>query len=348
MKINKITVFIVSLLIVLQLMTLGASAIEFASTEETATAPVTSDGELVNWAYSESSNMLIGGTVEYYRYEKDYLITVDPATVYVYGSEIVVTDPDGPSDDIYATIQATSPDSEIVWAYHDVADRTEIFATKEGARHLDDFIAGNAKTYMRLDDGYTSSWLSDDAATALNGLNYSHDTLSIEVHRLANIPQYLLYTFDSTCSFRYDQGCIFDLNGSLYYVYYPALDNSCFDAEGNLSFRNGSIDLIKLPTEVAHPVYQAIEDAEWRDVEYTYERDIFDEFPGIPSDNNSLTVFWVFYSLLGFMLPLPLLIMGIVLANSKKLGRPRQWYGLSGAAALWIIASAALMLVLLL
>ncbi len=346
MKNKKLSFFIVSLLIALQLLTLGTSA---EISESAPTKQATADSEYVNWAYSASSDMLIGGTTEYYRYERDYLLTVDPDTVYVYENGIMISGMENtPMDDVYATIQATSPGSDIVWAYHDVADRTEIFATKEGTRLLDELLDASTPPNMRLDKGTNnSSWLDSDTIHMLSGLNITQDVLNIEVTRLTKEHQYTLYSFDASKACRYIQGYIFNYAGYLYYVDYASLGNNNFDADGNLSFRSGTVNMVKLSGELSSAMYQAIDDLEYRYVDYTYEyTEIM--FSGGNDSEFSLGIFVFFYSILGFVIPAALAVMGLCLAGSRKLGRPRYWLILSGIAVVWILTAAGLLVILLL
>ena len=345
MKNKKISFFIVSLLIMLQLMTLGTSAM---ASESYPTEQAPTDSGYVNWAYSASSDILIGGTVEYFRYTKDHLLTVDPDTIYVYEFEVAITGPNTATEDVYASIQAPSRDSEIVWAYHDIADRTEIFATEKGKRILDEFLEADTPPNMRLDeDGMYSAWLDNTDIRLLTELDITQNTLEIEVTRLANIPQYTLYAFDTTKTCCYIQGYIFNYSGLLYYVDYASLGNNNFDANGNLSFRSGTVNMVKLSGELSHAMYQAIDNAKYRYVDYTYE--YTEEFLGTASDSEfSLAGFLFFYSILGFVIPAAFGVIGLTLANSHKLGRPRYWYILSGIAVVWILAAVGLLIILLL
>ena len=61
-----------------------------------------------------------------------------------------------------------------------------------------------------------------------------------------------------------------------------------------------------------------------------------------------LAIFWLFYALVGFIIPLPLLALGIILPNIKKLGRPKYWYILAALALLWIVLALFLMIILIL
>ena len=49
--------------------------------------------------------------------------------------------------------------------------------------------------------------------------------------------------------------------------------------------------------------------------------------------------FWIFYSLLGFVLPTALLTVSLILPRSEKLGYPRYWYSVAIISELWILTA---------
>ena len=49
--------------------------------------------------------------------------------------------------------------------------------------------------------------------------------------------------------------------------------------------------------------------------------------------------FWFCFILIGFILPIPFLILGLVFPRSEKMGYPKYWYSLSISAGFWILIS---------
>lgn len=76
--------------------------------------------------------------------------------------------------------------------------------------------------------------------------------------------------------------------------------------------------------------------------------DLEDEGVELVVDDFSRNSFWGFFVMIGFLVPIAPFTVGLVFANSAKMGHPKRWYLLSGLAALWIITSVLLMIVLLL
>ena len=64
------------------------------------------------------------------------------------------------------------------------------------------------------------------------------------------------------------------------------------------------------------------------------------------TDTDALSVgyFYVFTVLLGILVPAGLLVLGILLARSKKTRGNEHWYGLAAASGLWILSSVLLLI----
>lgn len=355
MKNKKLWFLIVSLLIVFQLLTLATSAV---ATESAPTEQAPDDSGYVNWSYNASNNMLTDGKVNYYRYERDHLLTVDPSTVYVYENGIKIPDMESDySSKVYATVQATSPNSDIVWVHNDITGRIEIFVTKEGARLLDGFLDASTPPNMRLDEGTdsslmydswsnSSSWLEGDTIDTLSKLSLTQNALTIEVTRLSANGKYTLYAFDESKTCLYIQGYIFNHASDLYYVDYASLGNNNFDADGNLSFRSGTVNMVKLSGQLSDDMYDAIDDIRYRRVDYTYEYEE-KKLSGEDDGEFFIGVFLFFYSIIGFIAPLVCAIIGVCFANSHKPGQHRHWHILTGISVVWILAAIGLLVILL-
>jgi hypothetical protein len=136
------------------------------------------------------------------------------------------------------------------------------------------------------------------------------------------------------------------------------------DADGFFSYRRGSVDVLKLEGELLNTVKKAINSMDDRDINYLYEASVVNGIYDINGNyiedigfdfgfdfygdgEYSITTFWVFFALLGFAVPLVILVLGLLFARSKKMGKNSFWYALSGFGAAWILAAAGIMLMLL-
>lgn len=56
--------------------------------------------------------------------------------------------------------------------------------------------------------------------------------------------------------------------------------------------------------------------------------------------------FWVAFALVGFVAPIPFLIVGFALPRSKKRGSPEYWYIVAILAGIWLLLAAVLLVIL--
>lgn len=134
-------------------------------------------------------------------------------------------------------------------------------------------------------------------------------------------------------------GAIYVMDGSYYYLNYVNLGNQHFDAYGEFSYRSGEVMLTKADTYRAAIESNLLPLTE----DYTYEY----ESEAIFSDDISTPLFWIGFVLLGFIAPIPFLILGFVLSRAKKLGCPRYWRIISYIAIIWLALAALLLLLFL-
>ena len=132
------------------------------------------------------------------------------------------------------------------------------------------------------------------------------------------------------------------LDGAYYYVNYLTLGNQYFDADGNFSYRSGTVGLIALNSAQSATVQGAVESQSYRYAEYEWEDDEWID------DDVSAGFFWVMLVLFGFLMPIPFLVIGLVLPNSAKRGYPKYWYVLAVIAVVWMILAAILTGIMLL
>ena len=59
-----------------------------------------------------------------------------------------------------------------------------------------------------------------------------------------------------------------------------------------------------------------------------------------------MTLFWIGFAVLGFLAPIPFLLVGLLLPRSKKLGYPRYWRKLVYIAGAWMALALLLAVIL--
>ncbi len=273
------------------------------------------------WMLSRDESTLVrsdGKTYEYYSMDND--VFLDPSYIYSFENEVKLGD-----------IYGYSPDSEIVWIEDDDEYYVYFYATQRGREMLYAFEKGDYSEY-RLEDieSAKSAAVTERFIMALEDATKGVvDGINVDVSSLATYPAFELYAYDTTDTLCTAIGRMFVIDENYYYLHYASLDNSHFDANGNLSYRQGNVTLVKLSGELKATVSGAMANMSIRYPSYEYEVD----------SSGYESAFWTFFIIAGFVIPMVLFIMGFALANSRKRGCPKYWYALSILAAVWILIS---------
>lgn len=279
------------------------------------------DREVITWELSDDGNTLKGNGRVYTYYELPIMSEIVSDRRFDYADTVE-------SDYDRYMIESYTRDSEIVW----LRDSDYILATEKGRAHLNSFFGGEEQTY-RLYCGTTqmshidASLIDELENAAENGA----EKVTVNVTTLERWDEYELVACDTEEIIGYGIGSVFKIDGEFYYVNYDELDNSYFDAFGDISFRKGSIELVKLDNGLDERVKKAVGNMRYVDVdydfEYSYDYSYGDNFPHIG-------IVWY-----GFICPIGGTVAGIVLANSKKMGKPKRWYLLAAVSAAVLILS---------
>ena len=256
-------------------------------------------------------------------------VAIDADDIYQYSGSVYFSS--GESYKIYAP----EHDSEFVWIQK--PDRVEIYATQEGREQIEQLLNGEGEIF-RISN--SAKQKSDIGASDVILMNGSTDTLDVDVRELREAESYEIIAYDVTDTLSYKYGAVFNYGGEFLFVRYSDLPNTCFDADGNFSFRSGKVSMKVLDGESVEKIKLASENMSYRSAAYHYEN-LSDATPAIPK-----TFFWICYIFIGFILPLPLLGLGLVLPRFKSLIRPRAWYSLAVLAALWMVLSLVLVVLL--
>ena len=170
----------------------------------------------------------------------------------------------------------------------------------------------------------------------------AHIELSdVEVTELKGLDRYELVSFDPNLALVRTVGAVYRLDGERYgFVDYTLLDNTHFDASGNFSYRSGSVTLSVLKGDVYATLMETVDAMDDFDWEITYEND-----PDMATAG--LVIFWIFFVLVGYAMPLAPLLVGLLLPQSAKCHRPKRWYALAVFAGLWLLAATVILIILL-
>ncbi|MBO5415767.1 MAG: hypothetical protein J6A83_03980 [Clostridia bacterium] len=287
------------------------------------------DTEYVDWTLSENEAVLSNETKTYNRYNV-LGVSVNAKEIYRYKNSVEAS---------YA-IQAPSADSEFVW----LSDQT-IYATDAGKIYLDAFLREENVSYRLFDENGRQTNIKQSTVERLDSLNTAAktQTLTVEVRELLPLTRYDITVHDQTETLAFTHGAVYEfLDGSLYYINYTLLGNQHFDAYGSFSYRRGTVTLAKLDDTLATAILGAAAETDYIDTTYIYEDDISES-----SETVTLVIFWIAFILLGFVLPIPFLVLGLMIPRAKKLGQPKHWYVIAAIAGAWILFAAITALLLI-
>jgi len=285
--------------------------------------------QFVNWTLSLDGEVIEGNGKMYTKYGyTDVMLDADD--VYQYANGI------SPSSGEAYRVYAPANDTEFIWIVR--SDELEIYATDKGRTELDSFIGGEGGIFRIVGDAHQKSAIDKSCVESMRGAT---STLDIDVRELRAVDSYEIYAYDATDTLAYKYGAVFFYGDELLFVRYSELSNNCFDADGNFSFRSGTVTMKILDGESTSQIKLAGENMSYRSTAHHYEN-FSDATPDIPK-----AFFWMCCLAVGFVLPLPMLGLGLLMPRLKFLSRPRAWYWLAVLAALWIVLSAVLMVLLL-
>lgn len=320
---KKISLALVVMLALLQVFSLTA----FAETED------------FEWSMSFDGETLY--------YDQSYELYEAKFPLYPIASEIYIY-----SQDLFwsGTIETDLTNEGIVWV-EDVG--IDFYVTNSGKKKLDDFFGGEIGGFLLSEsaDYYYNAELEKGIVEALDkAYDEKNNMKTVDVKSLKSLESYHVLAVDKTYTAAYAYGAVYVLeSGETCYLSYKDLGNQYFDADGNFSYRSGEVDVTIIESSLVLGIVKAKNNLVENYPNYTWEDDDLLDIDIMDMDEGMLIiVFWVCFIILGFILPVPFLVIGLLFPRSKKKGEPKYWYILAAIAGLWIVLSAILLLIILL
>ena len=325
-KMKKTALLITILISVLSLVSCGLSPIE-----------------LYDWEISDDESMVWNEDREYYRYDLPIGYKVYFTSSYYF---------EGDWEAIIYNVESYARDGEIIALYGGYGSGETYYATDVGKASIDSLIEGNCESFKLCYEYYESD-INTDTFDLLNALDTSGAAgKEIDVSELRYAECYDVRAYDSTGCVYYVYGALYEYEGATWYVNYDKLSNNHFDADGDFSYRSGTVTM--------YPVYEStalgreIEEAK-ENLAEIYESSIYEE-DDLAQDSERVKIdpelrakiwFWVAYSIVAFELPALPLIVGFKNSRSPKHGCDKRWRIVSLGSLIWIIFGLAIMLVLI-
>lgn len=299
-------------------------------------------GDYVEWNLTTDGQTLTGGgnTYEYYGTynETEYEITRVLGAYYYENNAWF----DGSSYSVRSCEK--NGDIFMLSAYE---KPSRLYVTPKGKKVLDAFFNGENLKYK--------IWTSRVEAAEFEGIvfellqkkyQFGDNFQTLDVTELKHWNSYELTMHDELFFFTRAVGAIhIDYSGQAFFIDYESLGNQYFDADGNFSFRKGTVEALVVDQETLKYINETKSNAEYLDTDYEWEDS------GIYySEEEALSLTPVFYIgliILGFVFPLPFFVCGLIFPHIKKFGKPKYWYIMSATSAAWILASTVFTIIVL-
>lgn len=293
------------------------------------------------WALSEDGETLRHGDQVYQWYPLAPGELLMPEELYVY--ETRVKNPLTGQKCSVLTVPG-NPDMVFLqdYAYNDWVDR--VYVTAEGKEILDAYCQGEYHDWNLMTDNIArSAGLSSNVMESL--LQKNGEPITMDVRQLQDVPVWKVMGSDRTGTLRHIMGGIYELDGLLYYVNYDELDNTHFDANGQFSFRRGTVEMWELSLETQKDVRWIInQNLRHQSPEYIFEAE---EKKVVEDPVDARLGFLVLTAVAGLLVPAVPLVLGLIFARSKKAKYPHRWYLLSILSGLWMVVAAGIAILIM-
>ena len=223
-----------------------------------------------------------------------------------------------------------------------------VYASDDVAAELTGFFGGKNSQYFLLN--YENEYESNIDTAVCDALLSAKGTESFDVRNLYGVEKYELVGSERLGTFFVDLGVFYKFgDGTVGFLDYSELDNSNFDADGNFSYRSGTVKLRMLSAAQKKEFDDAYENLAEPDRSIVYEQPDYSGIGGILDPDSTLTKvgFWVITVLVGFVAPIVLSVITFLKSGYKQENGKKYLVNVSIVGAVWVLLSVALVIVLL-
>lgn len=258
---------------------------------------------------------------------------LDEVMRYVFDTESM-----GYEYDYYA---GATRDADILWRYFHSS--SAVFVTEDAWARIEALAAGNAAERRLV---FKRTYLSaQDTEDILSLIVSETDAVvtDVPVADLRDAGYFELRSYEESGVVYTIDAMIFLYGDAYGYLDLCALDNSHFDADGNLSFRSGSVPLVILGTDTVTALCDAVDRTPITEGKTVWQSD---DTSGIEFESSGvgLVFFWITVVFCGFVLPGAALILGILLAVTGQ--KKKRWWALVICATVWLLAAIGILIIL--
>lgn len=302
-----------------------------------------SENGITVWELSDDGKILTGDDTVYTRVDLPAGYHVDFSSQYIYASEIEtdlfkngICTPVSPqknrkvvcltnyNENTYYTYVTYKEKSSLQNFYNNIISKFRIQSPNDSMKYTD------FPEYLIL--------MLDNLARS-NEQNVNFDVSALKDHLYVefigrNQSDYMSMNF----------GAVYKIDFDYYYINYSKLDNGYFDADGNFSYRSGTVSLTKIDSGML----TEIRDYEKSMVEHSYEYEYEEVYTDLGSNETGAKIlFWIIFIFFGFLVPIAPLIVGFSFACSERRGNPKHWYLVALLSLAWMALSLILAIILI-
>ena len=293
--------------------------------------PVFSNAESL-WYYDKITDTLILNGNEYLPCELEFSDHVLPLTYRVYKTE-------SQNEIFYIYETDTTDDLVFVNDYSSYNETRTVHANARGKEILEKFQSGEYSSYKLFRD--TDYYSSGFNSAFIKTLDDMPATMELTVSSMEYLQRYDVAGLDETGTLYRVHGAFYEYKNNFYYVNYDALDNTYFDADGNFSFRRGTVKLVEVPENIESEIRSAASGIRYSGDDYIHTFDVYNT----ASDNfGDVILFVISTVILGYLIPLVPFVLSIIFAHSKKALYPKRWYLLTLCSSVWMIVATCLVI----
>ena len=208
----------------------------------------------------------------------------------------------------------------------------DVYVDSQGKESLDSFLNGEYSSHIIAD--YSLSYYLSVESTWLNGLD-GGKLKNVNVKDLASCDIYYVLGYDKTGTIAHYNGAIYLYDGSYVFVNYDKLPNNYFDANGDFSYRSGTVAAYVLSVEQSGAIAELESGSNYFRIEY--ERNETAKESKSYGKGYHVTVFVLITLIFGFALPIVPSVVGIVRIAKHRARNPKRWYLFLACCGLWVI-----------
>ena len=224
-------------------------------------------------------------------------------------------------------------------------DHEKYFTTKEYKATLDEYFAGNGGEYF-LSDKSINVGVAYENVASVRARYQSDAKVTVDVTTLKDAFSGRAILVDESYNFSYIVGefYYFESENIVYYVDFDALENNAFDADGNLSYRSGKIQMLKLSSSERSAYLRSrstFSSFTYSLFEHENSDSDYYEYDGGYGCNRTYSTFGThaFWTVtFGIALPLMITVWTAVLLIRKRHDDYKQLFFILVPAALWLVA----------